>query len=260
MIEMTEAGTVAARSVLAALATLCAAPAARADTFVLVHGAWVGEWAWDEVVPLLEAQGHAAVAVAMRGTGGRAAEGGPDVSVDNIAEDVAAAIEAAREPVILVAHSWGGRPATGAWDRAREDVKAVVYVEALTPLGDGLDAIPADGASLAFVVTMYPDAADAGMMDPPPMRAADVDPAHPLAPMSLKALYGPVTLSRGPLPPTPGTYVYADASSLPRLRQVGEAMRDRRGWDLRTVPGGHDVPNEQPGALAAVLLEIAARD
>ena len=136
----------------------------------------------------------------------------------------------------------------------------MVYVEALAPLGDGPDAIAADGASLAFVVTMYPDVADAGMMDPPLMRTADLDPARPLAPMSLKALYGPVTLSRGPLPPTPGTFVYAEASSLPRLRQLGEAMRDRHGWDLRALPGGHNVPSEQPEALAAILLEIAARD
>ena len=28
------------------------------STFVLVHGAWAGEWCWDKVVPLLKESGH----------------------------------------------------------------------------------------------------------------------------------------------------------------------------------------------------------
>ncbi|MCH9016489.1 MAG: alpha/beta fold hydrolase, partial [Chloroflexi bacterium] len=36
-------------------------------TFVLVHGASHGSWCWDKVVPLLEAQGHEAVAVDLPG-------------------------------------------------------------------------------------------------------------------------------------------------------------------------------------------------
>jgi hypothetical protein len=38
---------------------------------------------------------------------------------------------------------------------------------------------------------------------------------------------------------------------------LGEALRDRRGWTLESIPGGHDVPTENPEALAALLLRIA---
>ena len=244
-----------ARSALPALLLpllLVPAPAA-SDSFVLVHGAFAGEWAWDAVVPLLRAEGHDAIAVPLKGQGARLGENGPDVSPQDHVQDIVEAIEAAAPPVILVAHSYGGRPATGAWDRARDRLAHLVWVEAPAPLTDA--GLPADGESLSFVVTMYPDAASAGLLSPPPVRAGAYP--HPLTPMSIKALYGPVPVEGGPPPPTPGTFVVAEESSLPVLRRLGEVMAERRGWTLRSVPGGHDVPFDAPEALAALLLEIA---
>lgn len=248
------------RSALAAATALLGLPA-QADSFVLVHGAWVGEWAWDEVAPLLEAEGHDVAAVSLRGQGLRAGEGGPEVSVEDHVRDVVAAVEAAPpDTVILVAHSYGGRPAAGAWDRARGLVDHVVLIESVAPLGPppfaGAPLLPPDDDSLAFVVTMYPDVADSGLMPPPP--TAREEEGRPLAPMSLRALYGAVPAGGEPLPATPCTFVYAAESSLPVLRRYGEAVRDRRGCDLREVPGGHDVPTEAPGALATILLAVAA--
>ena len=236
---------------LLALFALLPAPAL-ADSFVLVPGAFGGAWTWDAVVPLLEAQGHHVVAVELKGEGTRLAENGPEVSVEDHIADVVQAIEEASPPVILVAHSYGGRPATGAWDLMRDRVAHVVWVEAPVALRDS--GIPADSHSLAFVVTTYPEAADSGMLSPPPTRAGTY--AHELTPMSLKALYGAVPLS-APLPPTPGTFVFATDSDIAGFRRLGEVLRDDKGWDLREVPGGHDIPLDQPEALAAILLEVA---
>ena len=36
-------------------------------SFVLVHGAWGGSWAWERVTPLLEAAGHRVDAVDLPG-------------------------------------------------------------------------------------------------------------------------------------------------------------------------------------------------
>jgi pimeloyl-ACP methyl ester carboxylesterase len=238
----------------AALALLLPAPAL-ADSFVLVPGAFAGAWAWDGVAALLRAEGHAVLQVELKGQGARLAENGPEVSPEDHVADVAAALRSAQAdlgpPVILVAHSYGGRPASGAWDRERDRVAAAVFVEAPAPLAD--TGLPADGQSLATVVTLYPDAADAGMMPPPPVRTGTYP--EPLAPMSLRALYGAVPLA-APLPP--GTFVVGESSSLPGLRTLGEALRDERGWTLRTLPGGHDLPLDSPEALAALLLEVAA--
>lgn len=247
-----------AACLLALLAAPWAAPAS-ADTFVLVHGAWAGEWAWDGVAPLLEAEGHEVVAVALKGTGSRAAEGGPGVSVEDNVADVEAAILAAAEPVILVGHSWGTRPAAGAWDRQRDRVAAVVWVEGTAPVVDpppGAPLLRADAPTLAFLVGTQPDVVASGMLPPPP-TARDAA-GRAFAPMSLRQLYGAVPATGEPLAATPCTYVLAEESELPILRRYGEALRDRRGCELIEVEGGHDVPAEQPEALAAILLDVAA--
>jgi pimeloyl-ACP methyl ester carboxylesterase len=239
------------------LAALLLPAPALADSFVLVNGAFGGAWTWEEVTPLLEAAGHTVTAVELKGLGARYAEMTPEVSVEDHVADITAAIDAAYEesgpPVILVAHSYGGRPATGAWDLDRDRLAHVVWIEAPAPLAD--TGLPPDGESLSFVVMMYPDVADSGLMPPPPVRAGTYD--HPLTAMSLKALYGPVPFRNGPLPTTPGTFIYGETSSLPGLRRLGEALRDRLGWDLVALPGGHDLPMESPEALAQVLLEVA---
>ena len=113
--------TIPAAALSCAALALAAAPAC-ADSFVLVHGAWQGEWAWDAVTPLLEAEGHAVTAVALKGLGSRAGEASPEIGPEDHIADILAAIEAAAPPVILVAFSYGGRPATGAWDRARDRI------------------------------------------------------------------------------------------------------------------------------------------
>lgn len=234
---------------LAALLLALAAPA-HADRFVLVPGAWQGPDAWDAVAERLEAAGHEVAAVEMTGQGARAAEGGPAVTVEDNVEDVLAALDASPEPSILVAFSWGGRPASGAWDRARDKVAAAVWVEAPFPFDPA--GLPADGQSLSFIVTFQPDDASRGMLPPPAVRGG---PRGPMFPMSLKSLYDPVPVTGGPFPP--GTFVYAADSALPGLRALGEALRDRDGWTLREVPGGHDVPGGEPDALAAILLDVA---
>jgi alpha-beta hydrolase superfamily lysophospholipase len=38
-------------------------------TFLLVHGAWQGAWAWDTIVPRLKQAGHDAIAVELPGDG-----------------------------------------------------------------------------------------------------------------------------------------------------------------------------------------------
>jgi pimeloyl-ACP methyl ester carboxylesterase len=237
---------------IALLLALLPAPAA-ADSFVLVHGAFAGEWAWDAVTPLLQAEGHAVLAVSLKGQGARATENAPDVSVEDHVADIIAAIEAAEPPVILVAHSYGTRPATGAWDRARDRIAHLVWIEGPAPLDD--TGLPADTQSLSVVVTLYPDTVDTGMMPAPPVRTGTYD--HPLTPMSIKALYGAVP-TEAPLPPTPGTYVVGEGSDLPVMRQYGAEMQARRGWGLVTLPGGHDLPLGNPEGLASLLLDLAA--
>src|SRR5690349_14148034 len=50
-------------------------------TFVLVPGAWLGAWAWDETARALRERGHTAVAVTLTGVADRAGLGGPQTDL-----------------------------------------------------------------------------------------------------------------------------------------------------------------------------------
>ena len=77
---------------------------------VLVHGAWHGAWAWDRVVPLMEAAGVLAVAVDLPGRGSS-----PRPLGDLHADAEALTRELDRyDSVILVGHSYGGAVITEA--------------------------------------------------------------------------------------------------------------------------------------------------
>lgn len=230
--------------------------AARADQpYVLVHGSWVGAWYWQPIVDGLQAAGYDAYAVSFRGDADSAVPGGPEVRIEDYITDIGAVLtDNDLHDVILVAHSFGGKPATGAWDRWRDRIAKVVYVEAVAPLDDSPIAIPGDSRSLAFIVISLPDAADTGMLAPSPTLRES--PGKPLAPMPLAALYGAVTLEKGPLPPTPGTFVIGTRSRAPIFRQYAERLHDRRGWNVVELDAGHDVVVDAGVALTDLLLGL----
>jgi pimeloyl-ACP methyl ester carboxylesterase len=107
-------------------------------TFVLVHGAWHGAWCWRDIVPLLEAGGHHVFAPDLPGHGEHAATIA-EMTLESYARCVQQSIEAAPEPVVLVAHSMGGIVATQAAEYVPERIRRLVYVTAF---------LPADGQSL----------------------------------------------------------------------------------------------------------------
>lgn len=96
-------------------------------TYVLVHGAWHGGWCWDKAVPLLEKQGHKAMAPDLPGHG---SDRSPisEVSLRAYADRVVKVLEAQSEPVVLVGHSMGGIVISQAAEYRPERVKTLVYV------------------------------------------------------------------------------------------------------------------------------------
>lgn len=101
-------------------------------TLVLVHGSWHGPWAWEQVVPLLAAQGVRAITPTLPSMGKTRAERG-DLHDDAAA--VRAAVASAGGPVVLVGHSYAGAVISeaAAGDPA---VQRLVYICALVPFED----------------------------------------------------------------------------------------------------------------------------
>ena len=97
--------------------------------YVLVHGAWHGGWCWATVRTLLEREGHEVSAPDLPGHGDNKTPL-EELSLERYARHICELLDAASEPVILVAHSMGGIVITQAAEYRPEKVKHLVYVTA----------------------------------------------------------------------------------------------------------------------------------
>ncbi|UXA08299.1 alpha/beta hydrolase [Mycobacterium sp. SMC-2] len=102
-------------------------------THVLIPGAWHGAWSWRPVAERLRAAGHRAVTLTLPGMNDGDDPSGYQLqdAIDYVAHQVRRL-----EPgnVVLVAHSWGGFPATGAAKLLAGRVEKLVYYNAHVPL------------------------------------------------------------------------------------------------------------------------------
>lgn len=103
-----------------------------AETFVFVHGAWLGAWCWDKVIPFLEEKGHKAIALDLPGHGKNEAPI-EEQDIHTYSAYIAEVLRKQEEKVILVAHSMGGMSASEAAAAVPEKVKKLVYVTAFLP-------------------------------------------------------------------------------------------------------------------------------
>lgn len=96
-------------------------------TFILIHGAWQGSWAFDTIVPRLKAAGHDAVAADLPGDGH---DNTPpeDVNLTLYANKVASLVDAAKGPVIMVGHSMGGVTASQVCEMRPERIALAIYL------------------------------------------------------------------------------------------------------------------------------------
>ncbi|MEM9683823.1 MAG: alpha/beta fold hydrolase, partial [Pseudomonadota bacterium] len=99
--------------------------------FVLVHGLWHGGWCWDRVAPILRARGHEVTAITHTGLGERSHLLSKDISVDTFVADVVnTLVWRDLSDVVLVGHSFGGIPITGAADAVPERIGKLVFLDA----------------------------------------------------------------------------------------------------------------------------------
>ena len=108
-------------------------------TYVLVHGAWMGKFAWQKVTPLLTAQGHSVLTLDLpaHGDDQTPAEA---ASLDGYTQAVVNAI--GQETVILVGHSMGGIVVSAVAEAIPAQIRQIVYVCAYLPRsGDSLYAL-----------------------------------------------------------------------------------------------------------------------
>jgi pimeloyl-ACP methyl ester carboxylesterase len=101
---------------------------------ILVPGFWLGAWAWDEVVSLLQADGHQVTALTLPGLESKEADRSRVSFTDHV-DAIVAAVEASPSPPVLVVHSATGFSGYAASDRVPDRIAAMVYVDTAPGIG-----------------------------------------------------------------------------------------------------------------------------
>jgi pimeloyl-ACP methyl ester carboxylesterase len=224
--------------------------------FVLVPGAWLGAWAWDEVADVLRAEGHGVYPVTLSGLAERA---GVDAGQQQHVDDIVAVIEEQDlRDVVLAGHSYSGIPVGQAAGRIGARLRRVVYVDSNIPT-DGKSFV--DGWSLegpAWVREQmaasdgyWPpltaeDYADQDLSDDTIAKILSRSTPHPG-----RAITEPARLVR-PIGDLPTTYIKCLMDGATPSSDVADQLKSPT-WELAELPTGHWPMFSQPAALAKVL-------
>ncbi|MFI0421179.1 alpha/beta fold hydrolase [Spongiactinospora sp. 9N601] len=118
-------------------------------TFVLVPGAWLGAWAWEDTTRALRERGHTVLPVTLTGLGERAGQATAETNLDTHIDDIVSAVDRhGLHDVTLVAHSYAAAPVAGAAGRLGSRLERLVYLDS-APFAEGmgmLDLMPPEAA------------------------------------------------------------------------------------------------------------------
>ncbi|WP_030759162.1 MULTISPECIES: alpha/beta fold hydrolase [unclassified Streptomyces] len=230
--------------------------------FVLVAGARLGAWAWDEVAPCLRAAGHGVYPLTLSGLADK--RGVPAGQATHVQDIVAEVERQDLRDVVLVGHSYSGIPVGQAAERIGDRLARAVFVDSNVPT-DGesfVSAWPDGGAAVKASITanggFWPLAPAShydgeGLTDEQIARLVRGSTPHPGA-----TLTEPAVLAR-PLGELPATYILcalagADPEDAEPDKDVAELL-DSKHWRLIRMDTGHWPMFSQPRELAQILLD-----
>jgi pimeloyl-ACP methyl ester carboxylesterase len=127
------------------------------STYILVHGAWMDDSAWQKVIPLLERLGHTVI---VRDLPGHGADATPpaELSLRRYTESVVALLDAQAGPIILVGHSMAGTVISQVAERRPERITTLVYLAAyLARNGESLYQLAGGDADSHLGPNLLPD-------------------------------------------------------------------------------------------------------
>lgn len=219
------------------------------QTYVLVHGAWGGGWAFRGLADILQSAGHRVYRPTLTGLGERVHLATPEVTLETHVQDVLNLVRfEALERFVLVGHSYGGMVVTVVADRIPQKVKSLVYVDAHLPVnGESMfDLISAERR--ADLEKRAREQGDGWKILPPwPENGKNV--AHPLA-----TFRDQVRLKHSRLPGVAGLYVLTLEPGAQHDAFSASAARARaRGWRVVELRTGHNPHWTMPGELARIL-------
>ncbi|WP_327583357.1 alpha/beta fold hydrolase [Nonomuraea sp. NBC_00507] len=227
--------------------------------FVMVAGAWLGAWAWDEVVPELRVAGHGAHPLTLSGLADKqGVPAGQQTHVQDIVDEVE---RRDLRDVVLVGHSYSGIPVGQAAERIGDRLAHMVFVDSNVPTHgeafasgapEGWAATEIDAHGGFWPPQTAADYAGQGLSDEQIARIVEGSTPHPGA-----SLTEPAVLAR-PLGELPATYIKCLLDGEKPADDVARLLTSKR-WRLVEMDTGHWPMFSQPRELARILLDAATR-
>lgn len=236
--------------------------------FVLVHGAAHKGEHFEKVADLLRADGHEVTTPTMAGN-----REGDDPAKTTLADAIDSLVEHLNgmQDVVLLGHSWGGMPITGAYDKApKGTIRRLVYYSAFVPNpGESLiDLVPPHyaamfnemGAATGTTSFPFPILREAFMND------ADFETAQThsedLVPQPYRTMADKIELSQAPAEFECGkSYLHMQEDvALPASYPWHPRLSEKLGlYRFVSMPGSHSTFLTNPELLAKKIVE-AGRD
>ena len=199
-------------------------------TYVIVHGAYDGGWAWRGVARELQAAGHEVFTVTLTGSGERAHLASREVGLDTHNTDVANVLRYGNlTDVLLVGHSYGGVVITGVAEQVPERIGQLVYLDALVPEDGQTVADLFDPAVMEFAEQAVKEHGEGWRI---PHGLPDADRSTD---STLNVLHQPVTVRNPQAAALKHTYVLftakppEDTVLRPMMERIAARAR-ARGW------------------------------
>ena len=169
-------------------------------TFVIVHGAWGGSWAFKKVDSLMTSHGHLVYRPSLTGQGERVHLASSNVTLSTHIDDVVNVILFENlHDVVLVGHSYGGMVITGVADHVPERIRKLIYLDAFFP-NDGESVFTSDPKNREWIRPMEKD----GMIVPSWVRPGQQVPKD--VPQSVKTFSEEIHL-KNPVQKNKGVYI-----------------------------------------------------
>ena len=233
-------------------------------TFILVHGAWHGSWCWARVRRALANRGHEVFTPTLSGVGERSHLLAREIDLQVHVDDVANLIRwEALDAVILCGHSYGGCVISGVAQAVPDRIAALVYLDAFL-LEDGEclhDLLPAEQRGMQL--SLADEHGEGWRVPPIPAEIFNVNARdrdwvdRQCTPQPLATFQQPLRQTGGASPVARNHFIFAsDWEGTPFIGSCDRAKA--RGWTTSEIACGHDVMLDDPEALTAELIAVAA--
>lgn len=236
-------------------------------TFVLIPGAWMGAWVWDEVADRLRNSGQVVYTPTLTGLAAGTVASSPVRLATHVDEVVGQLDSEDLSGVVVVGHSYSGLVAGQVADRRPERVVHTVFVQAFLPrdgrsLIDDWSTDPAARSQEVADIAAHSgtwEAPIAGLAAEPDLSAAQqewlaarfVDHPGP-------TVTDPAQMAR-PVETLSATYIASLPNDTDPLPATVAALHNEPTWTVQRIRAGHWPMTSQPATLAALLKDAAAR-